>query len=147
VWDGYPAARTRVFDAIEHDKISNVVVLTGDIHSSWALELPETPRAADVLRPSSGTGSLAVELVTPAISSPPFFASQAQRDAAKVLAPFARHLKYLDGEHRGYILLDISRERLQADWYHVPSVTERSDNESKAASFVCERGSAHLARS
>jgi alkaline phosphatase D len=148
VWDGYPAARTRVFDAIEHDKISNVVVLTGDIHSSWALELPRNPFGPPTsYDPSSGTGSLAVELVTPAISSPPFFASQAQRDAAKVLAPFARHLKYLDGEHRGYILLDISRERLQADWYHVPSVSERSDNESKAASFVCERGSAHLARS
>jgi alkaline phosphatase D len=74
------------------------------------------------------------------------FATPSQRDAAKLLQTFARHVKYLDGEHRGYILLDISRDRLQADWYHVATVDARSDQESKAASFVCESGSARLAR-
>jgi alkaline phosphatase D len=130
---------------IEHDKISNVVILTGDIHSSWALDVPRAPfsTAYDGV---SGAGSLAVELVTPAVSSPPLFASASQRDSAKLLQPFARHLKYLDGERRGYILLDVSRERIQADWYHVATVDSRSDQESKAASFVCENGSSRLAR-
>jgi alkaline phosphatase D len=145
VWDGYPAQRTRVLDVIERDKISNVVVLTGDIHSSWALDVARDPwgKGYDA---ASGAGSLAVELVTPAVSSPPFFASASQADAAKMLLPLARHLKYLEGEHRGYILLDISRDRLQADWYHVPGVDKRSVEESKAASFVCEHGSSRLAR-
>jgi alkaline phosphatase D len=145
VWDGYPAARTRVFDAIERDKIGNVVVLTGDIHSSWALDVPRDPWSK--YDATSGAGSLAVELVTPAISSPPFFASASQAEAAKMLLPLARHLKYLEGEHRGYVLLDISRDRLQADWYHVPGVDKRSVEESKVAGFVCEHGSSRLARS
>jgi alkaline phosphatase D len=145
VWDGYPAGRNRVLDVIEQDKISNVVVLTGDIHSSWALDVPRDPWAKGY-DASSGAGSLAVELVTPAVSSPPFFATASQRDAAKLLQPLARHLKYLEGEHRGYILLDVSKDRLQADWYHVPSVDTRSVQESKAASFICERGSSRLAR-
>jgi len=144
VWDGYPAERTRVFDVIEHDKISNVVVLTGDIHSSWALDVPRDPWGK--YDAATGVGSLAVELVTPAISSPPFFASASQADAAKMLLPLARHLKYLEGEHRGYILVDISRDRLQADWYHVPGVDTRSVEESKVASFVCAHGSSRLAR-
>jgi alkaline phosphatase D len=145
VWDGYPAGRNRVFDVIEQNTIANVVVLTGDIHSSWALDVPRDPwgKGYDA---SSGAGSLAVELVTPAVSSPPFFATASQRDAARMLQPFARHLKYLEGEHRGYILLDVSRDRLQADWYHVAGVETRSVEESKAASFVCEHGSSRLAR-
>ena len=87
-----------------------------------------------------------MEHVTPAVSSPPKFANASTRHGAKLLQPFARHLKYLDGDHRGYILLDVSRDRLQADWYHVATVERRSDEESKAASFVCEQGSSRLAR-
>ncbi|HKE88109.1 MAG TPA: alkaline phosphatase D family protein [Vicinamibacterales bacterium] len=144
VWDGYPAERTRVLDVIEHDRISNVVILTGDIHSSWALDVPRNPWGSGY--DGNGAGSLAVELVTPAVSSPPFFSTPAQRDAAKMLQPLARHLKYLEGEHRGYVLIDVSRDRLQADWYHVPTVDTRTSEESKAASFVCEQGSSRLAR-
>jgi alkaline phosphatase D len=144
VWDGYPAQRNRVLDVIEHDQISNVVILTGDIHSSWALDVAREPFGKGY-DPASGAGSLAVELVTPAVSSPPFFVTASQRDAAKMLQPLARHLKYLEGEHRGYILLDISRDRLQAEWYHVPGVDTRSAQESKAVSFVCEKGSSRLA--
>jgi alkaline phosphatase D len=51
------------------------------------------------------------------------------------------HLRYLEGDGNGYVLLDITRQRLQADWYFVATVKERSDRESRAASFVCERGS------
>ena len=58
--------------------------------------------------------------------------------------PLTRHLKFLEGESRGYVLLDVGPERLQADWYLVPTVTERTDRETRAASFVCERGSGRI---
>ena len=69
VWDGYPAARARVFDFLEQEKISDLAVLTGDIHSSWAMDVPRNPFRGYTAR--TGAGSLAVELVTPAVSSPP----------------------------------------------------------------------------
>jgi alkaline phosphatase D len=34
-WDGYPAARQRLFDDLRATESSNPVVLTGDVHSSW----------------------------------------------------------------------------------------------------------------
>jgi alkaline phosphatase D len=143
VWDGYPAARERVFDVLARDEITDVAFLTGDIHSSWAIDVPRNPWAG--YNATTGAGSSAVELVTPAISSPPFFASTQQRDLITSLRPLVRHVRYLDGEHRGYVLLDITNDRLQADWYHVATVAERSVLESKATSFVCERGSSRLA--
>ncbi len=38
-WDGYAPARERLFRHIADHSIDNVVVLTGDIHSSWGSDL------------------------------------------------------------------------------------------------------------
>ena len=142
LWDGYVPARNRVFDLLASEKITNLAILTGDIHSSWAMDVPRNPYTG--YDTTTGAGSVAVELVTPAISSPPFFTSPELRQRAATLRPLARHLKFLEGEHNGYTLLDITRDRLQAEWYHVDTVAQRSDKESKAATFVCENGSSRL---
>jgi alkaline phosphatase D len=142
VWDGYAPARNRVFDLLASEKITNIAILTGDIHSSWAMDVPRNPWTG--YNPTTGAGSVAVELVTPAISSPPFFSSPELRQRAATLRPLARHLKFLEGEHNGYTLLDITRERIQAEWYHVDTVAQRSDTENKVASFVCEHDSSRL---
>jgi alkaline phosphatase D len=144
VWDGYPAARERMFDTLDNGRITDVAILTGDIHSSWALEVPRDPWTAATYDPKTASGSRAVEIVAPAVSSPPMFSSQAQRDIAAMLQPLARHLKFLEGDSRGYVLLDITPKALQADWYFVPTVTERTDQEKRAARFICERGSSRL---
>jgi alkaline phosphatase D len=141
VWDGYPAARRRVLDMIATDRLTDIAILTGDVHSSWAMDVPRPDRRYNA---RTGEGSAAVELVTPAVSSPPFFASEASRDRATLLRLALSHLKYLEGEHRGYVLVEVTRERLRADWLHVPGVRERSAQEMRAASYVCERGSARL---
>jgi alkaline phosphatase D len=142
VWDGYPAARERMFDMIDNGRIKDVAILTGDIHSSWALDVPRDPWTT--YDPKTAAGSRAVEIVTPAISSPPMFSSPAQREIAAVLQPLARHLRFLEGDSRGYVLLDITPKTLQADWYFMATVTQRSEQEKRGARFVCERGSSHL---
>ena len=142
VWDGYPAARARVFDFLEHEKISDLAVLTGDIHSSWAMDVPRNPFRGYSAR--TGAGSLAVELVTPAVSSPPFFAGAGVREASVLLRLATPHLKFLEGDSRGYVVMDIDRKAIKADWYFVPTVERRLDEERRAASFVCERGSSRL---
>jgi alkaline phosphatase D len=144
-WEGYPAARSRFFDCLERERITDVAVLTGDIHSSWALDLPRSPLSG--YDAATGRGSLAVEIVTPAVTSAPFLERSGMRERAKTFASASPHMRYMDGDRHGYVLLDVSRERLLADWYHVRTVTERTADESKAASFVCERGSARLQQS
>lgn len=143
VWDGYPVARRRVFDMIAREKVTDVAILTGDVHSSWAMDVPRPDGKYDG---RTGAGSVAVELVTPAVSSPAMFSAPALKERASLLRLAAPHIKYLEGDNRGYLIVDLTRDRLQADWYHVPTVSERSDREAKAASWVCERGSSRLAR-
>jgi alkaline phosphatase D len=54
------------------------------------------------------------------------------------------HLKFMDGEHRGYVVLDVAPERVQADYFQVATVAERSAEETRMASLVTERGASHL---
>jgi len=142
-WDGYQAERDRVLDFLKSERVKDVVILTGDVHSSWAMDVPRT--AWDGYTARTGEGSLAVEFTTPAISSPPIFASGGdERERAAALRVMLPHLKFMDGAHRGYVLLDVTTQRVQADYFFVPKVTERTDAESVAASLVNERGSSHL---
>jgi len=103
-WEGYQAARARVLDFIAAEKISDVAILAGDIHSSWAFDVPPNPFGGYTA--ANGSGSLAVEIVAPAISSPPLFTDPLIRARAPVLQASLPHLKYLEGASNGYVLLD-----------------------------------------
>ncbi len=135
-WDGYRAARQRFFDLAQAS--SNVVVLTGDIHSSWAFDLAEDP--ADGYDPSDGTGSVGVEFVAPAVSSPGF-----PFDATTALLEGNPHLKWVDVARRGYVVLDVTTERVQASWWFVDDV-ESTDGggQSVGAVWSVFEGTNHL---
>ena len=141
-WEGYQATRDRVFDLLAAEPIEDVAILSGDLHSSWAFDLPRNPWDG---YDRSGQGSLGVELLAPAISSPPLFMEPGLRERSVLLRALLPHLKMLDGDSRGYVLVDVTRRQLRGEWYFVPTVLERSAVETRAAAFVCERGSAHLA--
>ena len=142
-WDGYRGSRTRVFDMIERAKVRNLAVLTGDVHSSWAFDLPRDPFGG--YDKATGKGSLGVEFAGTSISSP----SNLGRgpDGPKQLADLmaARpHLHYVDGRYRGYFVLDLTRERLQADYYALATIEERSTSERFERGFITESGRNHL---
>lgn len=143
-WDGYAAARGRVLGKLSDDGIDNVIVLTGDIHSSWGNDLTSSPFDPATYDPASGAGSLAVEFVTPAVTSPGIDdAAQAAQLGGAIRATHP-HVKYVDLFHRGYALLDITRDQVQCEWYHVATITERSAEESLANSLLVAAGTNHL---
>lgn len=140
-WDGYRGARHRVFDMVERAKVNNFVVLTGDIHSSWAYDLPREPFAG--YDKSTGKGSLGVEFAGTSVTSP----SNVGRDGEKQLAALrdARpHLHYVDGRYRGYFIVDLTKQRLQADYYAMATIDERSTKERFERGFITESGQNHL---
>jgi len=146
-WDGYPAQRTRLFNFLADNPTGerdDVVVLTGDIHSSWANDLTPTPTDAATYTPATGEGSLAVELICPGISSP-----GAGPGAERLLRPRlptdAPHIKYIDLSRRGYIVLDLDATRAQGAWFHVADVTSIAGSaESFSAAWETATGTNHL---
>ena len=69
-WSGYRAALERLYHTIRGREVDNVVVMTGDIHSSWGNELTWDPWDSRSYNPQTGRGVIGVEFVTPAVSSP-----------------------------------------------------------------------------
>ncbi|MBL4735767.1 MAG: alkaline phosphatase D family protein [Flavobacteriales bacterium] len=128
-WDGYPIERQILFNDIDNKNINNVVVLTGDIHTSWANDLPFHPSVTYV--PSTGAGSMGVEFVTPSITSP---GSPGGITPALVMSQNP-HIKYVDLTQNGYYVLDITKTRAQADFYYVPTIATVDITEAYAESW------------
>lgn len=143
-WDGYAAARSRLFQHIRDTQIDNVVVLTGDIHSSWANDLAINPYDGAAYDSATGRGSLGVEIVTPGVTSPGIEDPATAAQNAIQLRAVSPHMKYIEMNKRGYVVVDIDHNRLQADWYHLPTVREQTDEQIFAAAFTSASGDNHL---
>jgi len=128
-WEGYPANRDRLYGLIQSNALDNVVILTGDIHMSWAFDV--VPEGAQAYDPSSGEGSIAVELVAPSVTSPSV--DQGPGETLAEAALEEPHVRLAQLWKRGYLLLDIDHERLQAEWYLFDRVDGPADEEFFAA--------------
>lgn len=145
-WDGYQGARQRLFDLFTRERFDNLVVLAGDVHSSWALDVAPDPQSKAAYDPDTGRGALAVEYVTPGISSPGAYTREPEK-AESGLAPVrARnpHIKLIEAVHRGYMIVDVTPERAQAEWFFTPTVTQRTREERFAAAFATAAGANHI---
>lgn len=144
VWDGYAAARRRLYETVRDRRVDNLVVLTGDFHSSWANELTPDPWDEKVYDPATGRGVLGVEFVTPAVSSPGAVNPAEATQRAAQIRDASPHMKYIEMNKRGYVLLDIDRARIQGEFWHVATVDAPSREETMAAAFVNEAGANRL---
>lgn len=122
-WDGYTASRTRILDAIEQNSVENVVVFTGDIHTSWANEIYRNP--ASVVGDLFAPEALAVEFVCPSVTSPGFPAGLAEL-AAVAVRTTNPHVKYAELQTRGFILMDVDRFGAQAEFHYVASIADET---------------------
>lgn len=136
-WDGYEPARQRVMDKIETYG-ENVIVLTGDVHTSWVFEVQRDPDAQAPGRshhspcgisPSNPTTAIAAEFVGPAISSAAIDDPLIGDLGASGLLSTQPHLKAVDLVQAGYVLLDVTPSRVQADFMYtgnrrIPSNTD-----------------------
>jgi alkaline phosphatase D len=120
-WDGYEAERQSLFYFIDDNDIDNVVVLTGDIHTSWAMDLP-VGRSQYV--PTTGENSVGVEFVTTSVTSPGF--------PIGTLVPIIKeenpHMKHINLTDHGFGLLTLDAEKTQNDFYFVNTIETINDN-------------------
>ncbi|CAA9264787.1 MAG: hypothetical protein AVDCRST_MAG76-3050 [uncultured Acidimicrobiales bacterium] len=110
-WDGYPVERTALAAAMAR-RGAPTLVLSGDIHSAWAVE---------GLRDSEGRAT-AVELVCPPAATTP---------AGRLLPPGVgftlgaamtkaiKGARWVDLDHYGFVVVDIEREGATATWWWV----------------------------
>ncbi|MCD6044772.1 MAG: hypothetical protein K0R40_4375, partial [Burkholderiales bacterium] len=125
-WDGYPAARQRLFEKLKDS--SNPVVLGGDVHSFNASQLK-----LDFDDP--GSPVIATELVTTSITSQAWSQERLNRHR-----PDNPHMLLVDSRFRGYTRVELSARRLRAELRAMETVQRREAGCSTLASFVVEDG-------
>jgi alkaline phosphatase D len=127
-WDGYTASRKRIQDGWVARATRNPVVLTGDVHRSWASDLKLD--YANTASPVIGS-----ELVTTSISS------GGNGGGATAIPDVALnpHLRFYT-DRRGYVRTTISQSQIRADFRFVSSITEHGAGATTGGSFVIEDG-------
>jgi alkaline phosphatase D len=133
-WPGYESDRRRVLKFLHEQKISNPVVLTGDIHSNWANEL-----IADF--DDLGSQSVATEFVGTSISSGgDGRLKPADLNRLQSANPF---VKFHSAE-RGYVRCEVTPKHWRTDYRAVEYVTRRGAPIHTRASFTVESGRPNL---
>jgi len=125
-WDGYAYERDQLFNNITTNGIDNLVVLTGDIHTSWVNDIP-----LGNYDNSSCTGSLGVEFVVTSVTSTSFNLGF----ASSVIELANSHVQYADLQQRGYMILDVNKTRVQGDYYYMNDVESPTPGEYYATSY------------
>jgi alkaline phosphatase D len=155
-WNGYPAERRRVIrDALSRSE--NNVLVSGDAHLSFAMDLAEDPYDP-VTYDRTGRGSVGVEFCTPSVNSEAFpetlgyparTASVALEHASVVANP---HHRWCEFDSAGYTLVDLTPDRARGEFWFVdrtPATQShplgyRPSAKHLAAAFETEAGSDHV---
>lgn len=135
-WDGYVAARQRLLDFLAARNPSNPIILSGDIHSSWAADILE-----NFDEPASGI--VAAEFVGTSISSDFPAALIPAVQATLVDNP---HIRYFEGAHRGYLRCEVSPRLWRTDYRGVDTILTPTSPIATLASFAVEAGHSGLLR-
>ena len=134
-WDGYPAERARLVEAVKArgEAGGRTILLSGDVHSSWAFDGPADPVSGE---------PVAVEITTPAVSSAPMGRAHypglwrmVDRAANRL-----EHVRWVDLTERGFVLLDVGRDEVRAEWWFVhPYDEDPAASAELAAAFATDR--------
>ncbi|WP_044561710.1 alkaline phosphatase [Azospirillum sp. B4] len=108
-WDGYPAARERVYDAIKaavaDGRAGNTVVLSGDSHAFWVNELLD----------AAGTTRVAAEFGASSITSPSPGEELHLPQLGDIMKAQNPEVLLNDHQAKGYVLLTLTHEAATAD--------------------------------
>ncbi len=102
-WDGYPAARERVYDAIKASN-GNVVVVSGDSHAFWVNDLHD-----------AGGARVAAEFGTSAVTSPSVGDFMPSLELGKLFMAQNKEVVFCDQNRKGYTLLTITPDAVTGE--------------------------------
>ncbi len=134
-WDGYPAQRDRLYNHLRDNNLNNVVVLTGDIHSAWANDLPLSGYS-----PITGANSAGVEFISNSVTS-------RKPDApggSLTIQALNPHVKYVNVTQHGYLILDVDTVRAQSDFVFVSNIRQPGYTSGNGPSWATLRGTRRL---
>lgn len=121
MWDGYPAVRRRLLSHIVESDVSNPVVVTGDWHASFVLDVKSEPAGPTVMP----------ELLVTSISSVNFATDHSAANP---------HVRYFEVGY-GYGLVTVTPDELRCDFKYVADQWDPASPIEKVDSWRVAAGS------
>ncbi|KAI9149811.1 hypothetical protein H9P43_009990 [Blastocladiella emersonii ATCC 22665] len=146
MWVGYPTTRDNLLRVLRDKKHPPILTLTGDFHSSIALDV----YLDSEYDKSSGKGSLMVEFAGPSVTSstPAQDSGFLNKLGAPVVKLFKKGAKYVDLYRHGYMLTTFTKEKVRNEYWYVRSIKSRDgDAELLGAAFESAHGSNRITSS
>jgi alkaline phosphatase D len=142
-WDGYTAERDELLRFLEEREIPNVVFLSGDVHTAWAVELKRRPEDPDE-RPAAVeivTASVTTENLDDELGAEPETRTE---DVERAVIEENPHVRWVNLDAHGYVHVDVRPDRLRAEWWFVPETRRRVEGERRGAAFEVRAGEPRL---
>jgi alkaline phosphatase D len=128
-WDIYPANRARVAEALEASEIGHPLILSGDVHSFWAVDGGNTK--------DPGERFPVVEFVASSISAnwPEPLAKPVTENL-----PHNPQVRFYEPDKRGYVLHDVTEAEWKTTFRAVQDVEDERSDAADIATFVVRMG-------
>ncbi len=127
-WDGYAAARARILTHLASRRVSNPVVIGGDIHSFWVTDLKIDVRDA-------AAAPVATEFVGTSITS-----LGVPYETFAAYLPDNPHVRFFESRLRGYVRCEVTPRRWTTDLRVVDDVRDPEGRARTLAAFAVEDG-------
>lgn len=129
-WDAYPESQRHLLDSWAAAGSRNRVVLSGDIHSNWVIDIPADP--TDPAGQPAGTEFLGTSITS-------LWPGPLDQPIADNLANNP-HVKYYNGQERGYQVHTVTGREWRTELRIVDDTTDPSARARTAATWVVEEG-------
>lgn len=139
IWNGYIHSRNVLLDTIEKKEIKNTVILSGDWHTSMAFNVAKDPFNKQKYNKQTGEGAVAVEFVSPAVTSNVWKDGGASENYRK-----NPHMKFHNGEKNGYVVLEFTSQYCQGDFKLLNSRKKNDSKEVHAMSLRTKQNKSNL---
>ncbi|MGJ5750871.1 alkaline phosphatase D [Streptomyces puniciscabiei] len=145
-WDGYTHDRRELLDHLRSNGIGNTVFLTGDIHMSWANDVP-VDAGTYPLSPSAATEFVITSVTSDNLDD---IVKVPEGTVSAVAAPLIeaanRHVHWVDTDRHGYGVLDITADRAQMDYYVLSDRTDPNATSKWVRSYRTRSGTQRVER-
>ncbi|MEU8690856.1 alkaline phosphatase D family protein [Streptomyces sp. NPDC048665] len=145
-WDGYTHDRRELLDHLRANAIGNTVFLTGDIHMSWANDVP-VDAGTYPLSPSAATEFVITSVTSDNLDD---IVKVPEGTVSAVAAPLIRaanrHVHWVDTDRHGYGVLDITADRAQMDYYVLSDRTDPDATSTWERSYRTRSGTQKVER-
>ncbi|MFT4980788.1 MAG: alkaline phosphatase D [Bacteroidia bacterium] len=149
-WDGFMVERDTILTHIIDNEIENVMVISGDVHMSFCMDIALDPLDAQVYAGDTGEGAIGVEFTPTSVSRGNFDEAGVSQAIAESLATASGninpHHQFTNFIDHGYGLLHINQDTIRAEIRYCDKL-QITDEETIGVEMLMLDGENHWHRS